>query len=88
MTKASFDIFGKEYPSLLTGLRVYIDYERNSKDNAKSYDINNTNNRIKRICELGKPCNQEKFIWRTRDDDGTVTSSKCIDVATYLAEGT
>jgi eukaryotic translation initiation factor 2C len=89
MTRANQNLFGKDYPSVLTGLRVYIDYERveKQKDNGDESTINNENNRIKKICELGKPCDEQTFTWKKRDEDGNVTSEQKISVANYLRKG-
>ncbi|KAF2822264.1 hypothetical protein CC86DRAFT_425885 [Ophiobolus disseminans] len=86
MTDTNKKLFSKNYPSMLTGLRVFIEYDRVGKDKAKVTDINNTENRIKRICELGVACNKEEFTWKKRDQKGVVVSEQKIDVASYLAD--
>ncbi|KAH7092067.1 Piwi domain-containing protein [Paraphoma chrysanthemicola] len=85
---ASNSLFGKDYPSILTGLRVFIDYERveKQKDDGTESTINNDENRIKKISELGLPCNKQKFTWKQRDEEGNVVSQKEIDVERYLRE--
>jgi eukaryotic translation initiation factor 2C len=77
-------LFGKDYPSFLNGLRVYIDYTRGRTDKAKQSDMNKDESRIKKISGLGLSCEKQMFSYKKRDPNGQVESEKQIDVATYL----
>jgi eukaryotic translation initiation factor 2C len=78
--------FGRDYPSVLTGLRVYISYERGRTDKAKSSTINEEHSRIKRICELGQACNRQTFKFMQHKEDGSFLSEDDITVADYLSQ--
>jgi hypothetical protein len=80
-------LFGKDCPSFLNGLRVYIDYTRGRTDKAKHSDMNKDESRIKKISGLGLPCEEQMFSYKKRDAEGQVESEKQIDVATYLQTG-
>jgi hypothetical protein len=86
MKKDTKKIFGQDWPSVLTGLRVYIDYERGCGSDDES-TINDDESRIKKICELGQPCNEQTFTLLTRDDMGETIKEEEIDVANYLLKG-
>ncbi|KAH5540707.1 hypothetical protein HBI27_098380 [Parastagonospora nodorum] len=77
-------IFGRDYPSMLTGLRVYIDYERGSTKDGKASSVNNEESRIKRICALGLPCNTQTFSLKKRDDAGNDLTEQSITIKDYL----
>lgn len=81
---AKSDDFGKDYPSMLTGLRVYIDYERGLTEEAKASSINDDQSRIKKICELGLSCDTQTFQLNQRDKHGNALPSKKIAVQDYL----
>ena len=40
--------------------------------------------RIKKICELGNPCNEQTFTLHVRDVNGNIIEEEEIDVASYL----
>jgi hypothetical protein len=84
MSEDNTRLFGKDYPSFLTGLRCYIDYSRGRSSKAKMSSMNKDESRIKKICGLGQPCNEQKFTLKTRDEQGNVVSEKPITVANYL----
>jgi len=77
--------FGQDYPSILTGLKVYIDYERGATKVGQVSSINNDESRIKRICALGLPCNTQTFALKKRDDDGNDLPEQEITISDYLA---
>jgi eukaryotic translation initiation factor 2C len=87
MNTRNIELFGKEYTSMLAGLRVFIDYDRIGQDKTKTSSLNQPENRIKRISELGAACNRQKFTWKKRDAKGTVLKEKDITVVDYLKEG-
>jgi eukaryotic translation initiation factor 2C len=87
LNNQSKTLFGRDWPSFLIGLRVYIDYSRGSKSKDKISAINKDESRIKKICGLGKPCNRQTFIKKQRDDEGNVIGEEEVDVATYLESG-
>lgn len=86
MSTSSQKLFGKDYPSFLTGLRVYIDYTRGDTEKAQSSDMNKDESRIKKICGLGLACNKQKFNLKIRNDEGQVVDEQQKDVATYLLD--
>lgn len=87
MTKDTKKLFGHDWPSVLTGLRVYIDYERGHGSDDEELTINNEGSRIKKICELGKSCNEQKFTLLRRNEAGEIIGEEKIDVAKYLWKG-
>ena len=86
MSTANQKLFGKDHPSFLTGLRVYIDYTRGDTEKAQSSDMNKDESRIKKICGLGLACNKQKFNLKIRNDEGQVVDEQQKDVATYLLD--
>jgi eukaryotic translation initiation factor 2C len=84
LSEANKKLFGKDWPSFLTGLRVYIDYNRGRTSKAQNSSMNKDESRIKKICGLGKSCSEQKFMLKTRDVQGNVISEKEVDVASYL----
>jgi eukaryotic translation initiation factor 2C len=87
LNNQSKTLFGRDWPSFLIGLRVYIDYNRGSTSKAKASAMNKDESRIKKICGLGKPCNKQTFVWKRRDDEGDLIGEEKIDVARYLESG-
>jgi eukaryotic translation initiation factor 2C len=85
MSKDNIKLFEKDYPSNLTGLRVYIDYERGHEEEGKESSVNDDESRIKKICGLGKTCEQQTFLFRNRDANKG-TPEKSITVQKYLAD--
>lgn len=79
-------IFGKDWPSMLNGVKVYIDYSRGRTKKAEASGLNHDESRIKKICALGKSCNEQSFRLMRRDDKGTVTGEEDITVAEYLRQ--
>jgi hypothetical protein len=77
---------GPDYPSVLTGLRVYIEYARGRSDKAKSSSINDFHSRIKRILELGDACNRQTFKFTKRNGDGSILSQNDITISVYLQQ--
>jgi hypothetical protein len=72
---------------LLTGLRVYIEYDRGQSEKGKISGVNKEESRIKEIRELGEPCNKQMFTLNVRNDNGDIVKEEEIDVASYLTKG-
>lgn len=79
--------FGNDYPSILKGLRVYIDYTRGRSDKAKKSDMNKDKRRIKRIFGLGKAADEQEFVLTKDQDSNTLPQPTTVTVKDYLMSG-